>query len=200
VGAGGGDDNLAVVAGQAAVEMARLETRKAQAARYPQLDLTASVRQSRSRRRSTRWGWTWRSGAWAAGVVPIYSGGGLVARERETRDLLEQATAELDGARRNGMLNARQAFLNANAGLAQVQCAGAGAVSAQTALQSNQRGLELGVRANIDVLNAQQQVSTTELDLSRSRYDTLLALLRLKAAAGRLGENDLRELNALFAP
>ena len=70
--------------------------------------------------------------------------------------------------------------------------------SAKTALAANRRGLELGVLANIDVLNAQKQVSQTERDLARARYETLLALLKLKAASGRLGESDVVEVNALL--
>ncbi len=71
--------------------------------------------------------------------------------------------------------------------------------SAETALAANQRGLELGVRANIDVLNARQQVSETQRDLAQARYETLISLLRLKAAAGRLAETDVQEINALLA-
>jgi outer membrane protein len=192
-------DNLAVLAGQAALEVARLETRKARAARYPQLDMVASYGSSKSATINTVGLDLDERRIGLQMSMPIYSGGGLVARERETRNLLDKANADLDNARRNGMLNARQAYLNATAGLAEVGALEQALVSAQTALQANQRGLELGVRANIDVLNAQQQVSTTERDLSRARYETLLALLRLKAAAGRLGEDDLRQLNALFA-
>jgi outer membrane protein len=73
-------------------------------------------------------------------------------------------------------------------------------VSSRSALDSNKLGYEVGVRINIDVLNAEQQLSTTRRDLSRARYDTLLAQLRLKAAAGTLGEEDVQAINALLAP
>ena len=48
------------------------------------------------------------------------------------------------------------------------------------------------------VLNAQQQLYSTRRDLAKARYDTLVNSLRLKAAAGTLGEVDLAELNALL--
>jgi outer membrane protein len=51
---------------------------------------------------------------------------------------------------------------------------------------------------DIDVLNAQQQVSATERDLAKAKYDTLMALLRLKAVAGNLGVSDLQEINGLL--
>jgi outer membrane protein len=191
-------DGLVVVAGQAALEIARLETRKAQAGHYPKVDLTASYAESRSATINTV---GTDLDEYSVGVqvsVPLYSGGAVAARQRETQHLLRKAEADLDSARRSGALTARQAFLATHAGLAQVTALGQALVSARTALASNQRGLELGVRANVDVLNAQQQVSTTERDLARSRYDTLMSLLRLKAAAGKLSDTDVTGLSALL--
>ena len=60
-------------------------------------------------------------------------------------------------------------------------------------------GYEVGVRINIDVLNAQQQLYTTQRDLSKARYDTLINGLRLKASVGALSETDIDEINGLLA-
>jgi outer membrane protein len=56
----------------------------------------------------------------------------------------------------------------------------------------------VGVRINIDVLNAQQQLYSTRRDLAKARYDTLMNSLKLKAAAGSLSEADLAQFNELF--
>src|SRR5438876_368659 len=71
-------------------------------------------------------------------------------------------------------------------------------VSSRSALDSNKLGYEVGVRINIYVLNAQQQVYSTLRDLSRARYDTILNGLRLKSASGTLGEADVEEVNRLL--
>ena len=71
-------------------------------------------------------------------------------------------------------------------------------VSSQSALDSNKLGYQVGVRTNIDVLNAQQQLFQTQRDLARARYDTLLNGLRLKLAAGALTEEDLVRINVLL--
>ena len=71
-------------------------------------------------------------------------------------------------------------------------------VSSQSALASNKLGYEVGVRINIDVLNAENQVYNTRRDLARATFDTLLAQLRLQAAVGALGEADLLRVNALL--
>ena len=85
-----------------------------------------------------------------------------------------------------------------NSGLAQVKALEAAEVSSQSALDSNKLGYQVGVRINIDVLNAQRQLYSTRRDLSRARYDTIMNGLRLKAAAGSLREADLVPVNALL--
>ncbi|MEB0001184.1 hypothetical protein QN367_19180, partial [Cryobacterium sp. RTS3] len=71
-------------------------------------------------------------------------------------------------------------------------------VSSLSALESNRLGYQVGVRINIDVLNAQQQLFSTRQLLAKARYDTLIAGLRLKAAAGTLKEDDLALVNGLL--
>jgi outer membrane protein len=83
-------------------------------------------------------------------------------------------------------------------GLAQVKALEAAEISSTSALESNKLGYQVGIRINIDVLNAQQQLYSTKRDLAKARYDTLMNGLRLKAAAGTLTENDLVAINVLL--
>jgi outer membrane protein len=83
--------------------------------------------------------------------------------------------------------------------MAQVRALEQAVASSETALASNKLGYEVGVRINIDVLNAQQQLFSTQRDLARARYDALLNGLRLKAAAGTLTEDDVVGVNQLLA-
>ena len=62
-------------------------------------------------------------------------------------------------------------------------------------LASNKLGYEVGVRVNIDVLNAQQQLYSTRRELAAARYNTILSQLRLKAVVGTLGEEDVEDVN-----
>lgn len=130
--------------------------------------------------------------------VPIYQGGLVTSRTREAAALLTKAEANLDDARRRAALDARESYLGVVNGLAQVKALEAARVSSQSALDANKLGYEVGVRINIDVLNAQSQLADTEQQLAKSRYDTLIAQLRLKAAAGALGEDDVEQINALL--
>jgi outer membrane protein len=56
----------------------------------------------------------------------------------------------------------------------------------------------VGVRINIDVLNAQTQLYQTKRDLSQARYNVLLGQLKLRQANGTLQAEDLTRLNTLL--
>ncbi|HZS80506.1 MAG TPA: TolC family protein, partial [Herbaspirillum sp.] len=112
--------------------------------------------------------------------------------------LADKARADLENARRTAALDARQAYLSVSNGLSQVKAYEAAEISSLSALESNRLGYQVGVRINIDVLDAQRQLFATRRDLARARYDTLMNGLKLKAAAGNLGEDDLVNINRLL--
>ena len=189
---------------QARYEIATREVERQRAGHYPTLDLVAG------RGRSSTTNTTVTGAGVGSGVgsdthsttvglqlnLPIFSGGATMSRDREAVALKERAVADLDNARRTAALNARQGYLGVTAGLAQIRAYEAALTSSQSALESNKLGYEVGVRINIDVLNAQSQLYETRQKLAKSRMDTLIALLRLKAASGSLGDEDVAAINA----
>ena len=130
--------------------------------------------------------------------MPIFSGFAVTSQVREAIALEDKARNDLEATRRAAAQNARTAFLGMNSGLAQVRALEAAEVSSKSALDSNKLGYQVGVRINIDVLNAQRQLYSTQRDLSRARYDTIMNGLRLKSAAGTLKEADLAPINELL--
>jgi len=185
---------------QAAFEIAQREVEKQRAGHLPTLDLVASRGRSSATNSSTL-GVGSDTNASSIGVqlnLPLFVGGAQVSKDREAVALKEKAAADLENARRTAALNARQAYLGVTSGLAQVKAYEAALVSSQSALDSNKLGYEVGVRINIDVLNAQSQLYDTQQKLAKARLDTLTAFLKLKAAAGNLDENDVQAVNALL--
>jgi outer membrane protein len=188
--------NFAVRLAQTNTEIAQRETSKAKAGHLPSVDLVASHNQTRKPQTGVE-----RSSNNSVGVqltVPIFAGFATQARVRETLALEQQANQSLEAARRTASQSARQSFTGVTSGLAQVKALEAAEVSSQTSLDSTLLGYRVGVRVNVDVLNAQQQLFQTRRDLSKARYDTLLASLRLKAATGALEEPDLQAIDALL--
>lgn len=131
-------------------------------------------------------------------AIPLYAGGNVSSLVRQAVATREKAQQDLESTRRTAALNARQSFLGVTNGMAQVKALEAALISSRSALDSNKLGYEVGVRINIDVLNAQQQVFSTLRDLSRARYDTILNGLRLKSASGTLTDGDVEEINRLL--
>jgi outer membrane protein len=131
-------------------------------------------------------------------ALPLYQGGSLSSKEREAAALSAKAKDDAENARRGAALNARQTYLSVINGIAQVGALEQALISSQSALESNRLGYEVGVRINIDVLNAQQQLFSTRRDLAVARYNTITNQLRLKAAAGSLREEDLEEINRVL--
>ena len=127
--------------------------------------------------------------------MPLYQGGSLSSREREAAANYLKAGQDLENARRTAAVTTRQTYLAVINGIAQVGALEQALTSSQSALDSNRLGYEVGVRINIDVLNAQQQLFSTRRDLAVARYNAILNQLRLKAAAGSLREEDLEEVN-----
>ncbi|MCD9472941.1 hypothetical protein CJF26_20785, partial [Photobacterium phosphoreum] len=83
-------------------------------------------------------------------------------------------------------------------GLARISALQAAEKSSLAALEANKTAYQVGVRINIDVLNAQQQLYETQRRLLQTRYQTLMDGLRLKAISGTLSDTDIVALNQLL--
>ena len=194
--------NFGVLAQQAALEIATREIERNRAGHYPSLNMVANVGKNSASISSI--GTTSLAtdsinrNAGLQLAIPLFAGGGVNSSVRQAIALQERSRQELENARRNAALLARQSFLGVTNGMAQVRALQQALVSSQSSLDSNKLGYEVGVRINIDVLNAQQQLFSTKRDLSRARYDTLLNGLKLKAASGALSEEDVEAVNRLL--
>ena len=191
-----------VLVQQLSTEVAGQEARRNRAAHYPTLDAVATYGQGLQTGSQlstigsdTTIGTIGLQLAW-----PLYQGGGISSREREAAANYERSKQDLENARRGAALTARQSYLAVLAGVAQVRAFEQALVSSRSALDSNRLGYEVGVRINIDVLNAQQQVFSTERDLLAARYNTIANTLRLKAAGGGLRDEDVEEVNRVLEP
>jgi len=186
-----------------ALDIARLETKKAETGHLPTVDLQAGYNVTRNLHGTiTSPGVTARSNAASVGValnLPLFAGFAVQNRVKETLALETKAEADLETARRNVAQATRAAFYGVQSGQGQVQALEAAEASSQSALDANKLGYQVGVRINIDVLNAQSQLYQTKRDLAQARYNVLLGGLKLRQAAGTLSQQDIEAVNALLA-
>jgi outer membrane protein len=200
-------EHPAIQKARLALEVAQLETEKAKAGHLPTVGVSASV----GRGHSSTTGQVNPSGAYydstspntSAGVsvtlnLPLFAGYSIQNRVKETVVLEDKAQDDLVAARRSVEQATRTTFYGVRSGTAQVASLEAAESSSQLALDATQLGYKVGVRVNIDVLNAQAQLYSTRAQLAQARYNVVLAGLRLRQASGRLTAEDVAAVNALL--
>lgn len=199
--------NPSIIQSRVALDIAKLETSKAEAGHKPTLDLVAGYTPTRYFN-STRGTGLSISGAPDSNAtsvslnfnMPLFAGFATQNRIKETLALEDKARSDLEAAERSVAQATRTAFFGLQSGIGQVNALQAAETSSQSALDANKLGYQVGVRINIDVLNSQSQLFQTKRDLAKARYDVLLGQLRLRQATGTLTEADLANINALLNP
>lgn len=192
--------NPSVRANEASVAIALRSIEVNRAGHLPTLDLSVSAVESKdSGTLVSAVGTTYRYSQVAATLsIPIFSGGGVTSKVRQAAYQYEEALANLDRARREASDKAAEAFLTHVNGVAQTAALEEAVLSGQAAVAASKRGVDVGLRLTLDVLDAEQQLHQSRRDLVRARVDTAMARLKLRAAAGRLGLDDVKRLNDLL--
>lgn len=189
-----------ILQAKTAVEIAELETDKAKAGHKPTVDLTASYGVTHNVNGSSASAVDNKPKSGSVGValnLPLFAGFATQNRIRETLALEEKAKSDLDATRRTVSQAVRTAYFGVVSGQNQVKALESAEASSQSALDANRLGYQVGVRINIDVLNAQSQLFQTKRDLAQARYNVLLGHLKLRQANGTLQPEDLSRLNTL---
>lgn len=192
--------NLQVAIAAAAAELADKEVSRTMGGHLPTLDLVANYTKNSSNG-GTFTGAGYGSADTTSKVVgvqlnlPLFQGGATQSKYREAEAGRDKARQDLENTRRTVAVQTRQAYLGVANGIAQVKALQQALKSSESLLEASKLGQGVGVRTNLDVLNAQQQLFSTRRDLYQAEYNYLLSRLRLKAAVGMLAEEDLDSVN-----
>ena len=194
-----------------AFEIARLETDKAKAGSLPTVTLNGSHGRGRSRAHLVVPGapagddqvvnYSTPTTVSTVSVnlsMPLFAGFQIQNRVKETLVLEDKSRNDLDATQRGVNQLTRQLYYQVGSAAAQVSALEAAESSSKLALEATQLGFKVGVRVNIDVLNAQAQLYTTQAQLAKARYDLIMAGLRLRQASGRLTPEDVAAVNGLL--
>jgi len=192
------DKSLPLLAAEQAMRIAREEIARNRAGHYPTLDLVASQSHTET-----------DGGAFVSftgrqtddtriGVqlnLPLYQGGLVSSQTRAAAYKYQQAKELYEQQQRATERQTRSAYLNVLANISQVKAFRQALQSTRTALEATEAGYQVGTRTAVDVLNARREVFRAERDYAQARYAYILETLRLKQAAGTLGEQDLVAIN-----
>lgn len=191
--------NPSLKASEYAVEAARHGVSGARAGHLPTLSLGADYGNS------TRWddlpGLSSSGETYGYGVtlrVPIFAGGATQSRVRQAIASRDIAEDQHEQTRRALVRNTSSAYQALVAGVSEVEARRLAVVSAQSAYDASQVGLEVGTRTVLDVLQNQRTLFQAQVEYASSRYLYLQNLLNLKASAGTLNIADVQDVNRLL--
>jgi protease secretion system outer membrane protein len=190
--------NHELAAARLAVENARLEISKAKAGHYPRIDVVASYSKGDAESINT---YNQDSVNRTIGVqvnLPIYQGGAINAATRQAAAGYGRAQSDLDARTSKVLVELRKAHSIVLSSVHKIEALEKAVESGKLLMKATEQSIKGGVRINLDLLNAQQQLYTSQRDLAQARYTYLIGLLRLRAAAGTLDASGVRELAAYF--
>lgn len=187
--------NSQMVMAQASYELAQQEVNRNFGGHLPTVDLVANYAKNSANGGTFGANDTTTTTVGVQLNMPLFQGGATQSKWREADANREKAKQDLENTSRSVELRTRQAYLGVVNGIAQVQALQQAVKSSESLLKASKLGQQVGVRTNLDVLNAQQQLYSTQRDLYQAQYNYLTSELQLKAAVGELTEADLERVN-----
>jgi outer membrane protein, protease secretion system len=192
--------NGEIVAQRYAVDAAEQEIRKNRAGHAPRVDFVAALSKGKSETLTTL---NQDSTVRSIGVqvnIPLYSGGSVTAATSQAVANHSKARSDLDAKTNQVMVELRKQYNLALSSASRIDALVKTVKSARELVQATQQSVKGGVRINLDVLNAQQQLYAAQRDLAQARYNYLLSYMRLRNAAGTLNAEDLHTVAGYFLP
>jgi outer membrane protein TolC len=118
---------------------------------------------------------------------------------RQALAKLEQAQEQLSLYSNNLRVQIHKESSAVQEGIKRVEAFEVAVDSAKQAVISNQKGVLAGTRTEFDVLRNLNQLTQVQLDLSRSRYELIGALFRLKSYLGAVDNEFVEEMSSIFS-
>lgn len=192
------ENNPDVKAARLGVDVARLEIDKARAGHLPRLDFVASYGKSNSETINTLNQDILNRAVGLQLNVPLYAGGQVSALSRQAVASHERAKADLEARTDRVLVELRKAHSQVVSSVARVEALNKAVASGQLLINATTQSIKGGERINLDLLSAQQQLTTSLRDLAQARYTYLLAVLRMRMAAGTLSRGDIEQVAGFF--
>ena len=192
--------NAELVTQRHVVASGKEEVKKSYAGHAPRVDLVASLSKNNRGSFITR-----NQDAELATIgvevnFPLYAGGRVNALTAQAKANHARAEADLDVVTDKVLVELRKQYNLLLSGVKKIESLQLAVKSAELLVDATQKSIRGGIRINLNLLDAQQQLYTARRDLAQARYNYLLAYLRLQLAAGTLVLDDLRNVTSYFHP
>ena len=190
--------NPSIQAERLSVEAARNNVSIARAGFQPTVDMVASVSRSDSDTTSTL---DQKIDQKALGVqlnMPLYAGGGVLARARQAKASLAREQSLLEAQINQVLLDVRGNWLASSSAWSRLGAYQSAVESSQLMERGTQAGIRAGMAVTADALDATRLLYISRRDLAKTRYDYLMTRIKLLASAGVLAEQDIEQASKLF--
>lgn len=192
-------NNPDITAARLSVEVARQDVEKKRAGHFPTLDLVG-VRSYSENDSNNTLGSRFNTTTVALQFnMPLFAGGFTSASVRQANNRVDAAEELLNLRTRDTEANTKKYLNSIRSGLLALSAYRQAVKSSEIALEGTEKGFAAGTRTNIEVLNAQQKLYRSRLELSRVQYVLVNDIINLKQAAGMLDASQLQALNRFFA-
>lgn len=181
-----------------AVNASALEIDRSRAGHAPRLDLVASYAKNKSDSFNT---FNQDADVRSVGVqltIPLYAGGSVNAAVTQAVANRNRAKADLDATTRQVLVELRKQYSLLQSSVQKIDALNKSVESARMLVIATEQSIKGGVRINLDLLNAQQQLYLAKRDLVQAKYNYLLSNLRLRKAAGTLNQDNLVAVSTFF--
>lgn len=181
------------------IASARQDVAKNEAGHYPRVELIASSARSRADSIVT---YNQSSAINSVGIqinIPLYSGGYVVASTRQALVNVQRLEAEFDSNKENVLAEVHKQFNMLGSSTHRIEALERALTSAEMLILATRRSVLGGMRVNLDVLVAEQQLHTVRRDLAQARYAYFNAWLKLRFVAGLIEDEDMKDLGNRFS-
>lgn len=174
----------AVQSADAQVAAAQAQIKAARAGHRPTLALEGQALEQNDAAFSADSYHDWRVQLKAS--LPLYQGGAVDAQIAQARARAAQAQAEADDARAAATQTIAQSWARYTATAEEIRAYEDAAVADAQALDNLRKELEVGTRTTLDLLNAEREALSSQVNLAGARHDRAVAAFRLLYDCGLL--------------
>tara|TARA_A100001011_G_scaffold400159_1_gene512835 strand:- start:273 stop:1613 length:1341 start_codon:yes stop_codon:yes gene_type:complete len=180
------------------LQAAEITIKSAKYAHYPTIDLTAQV--SRGSSESTFFvnSSTETQSVGLTFSLPIYSGGFLNSKVRQSIQQLNLESEELRKLENELKIKIQDSYNSVMEKKSLIKALEKAEDSAKNLLVANERSVELGIRRRLDVLVSQQQLISVQKDLAQTRFELISSWLSLHFNSGFSLDKEIDFINSFL--
>jgi len=191
-------NNAELKAAENNMEIAKQEYRKNHAGHYPVVNLIGALTTQQSNTVTSINNTTNQSYLGVQVNLPLFSGGETNARSSQALANYEKAQADYDVTKDKVITELRKQYDLVVSGKQKVQALSSAQESATQLVKAMRKSVMAGERINVDVLLAEKGLFNTRRDLAQTKYNYLIAYLKLNQLGGSLEVDDFEKVAIYF--